>query len=330
MIARLHILVPFNMVVPDSATFPLASYRDDGYQVTFHPPARSDLFLTQEVPVDLRLDDQRAFVANALRIDFQKETFDRREGAPLDPPEPVIRRALDFLLTRLRYVTRNHQVTAPNFPGTSYRLEYLDDKGTKLEPTKGLNRARGARGFSLSAVPVTSGIWQDTFVLLPDWTPPPWHDLLIEATGALPKVGMAVVLASTALEVFVTHTLDELAKRGDVPGDVWDWINDRDNRLNDPSTEEQFDLLLKHFVGHSLKEDKALWGIFQNLRTARNKFVHEGVAKIGGEPISLDRAARLVSGSGDIVNLVRTWLPEDLHWPEFSHTVSLVFEVPFG
>jgi len=40
----------------------------------------------------------------------------------------------------------------------------------------------------------------------------PWHDLLLDAEEALPGVGTAVVLAFTALEVFIADTLDELAR----------------------------------------------------------------------------------------------------------------------
>jgi hypothetical protein len=108
-----------------------------------------------------------------------------------------------------------------------------------------------------------------------------------------------------------------------VPQDLWNWINDRGNYLREPTVEEQYDALLRFLTGHSLKSEAALWQSFMNLKTARNTFVHEGVAKVGGTPISVDVARQLVSGANDVIAKVREWLPVAMHWPVFKHNVQV-------
>jgi hypothetical protein len=166
------------------------------------------------------------------------------------------------------------------------------------------------------------------YALEPDWTAPVWDDILLDATNALPKIGTAVVLAATALEVFIADVLERLSAKGDVPPDIWQWINDRDNWLKDPSTEEQFDMLLKHFVGHSLKEETTLWPAFKELRTARNTFVHEGRATVGGAELQLARASQLVGHATDIIRIVRNWLAPEHQWPQFETKMELSLTVP--
>jgi len=184
------------------------------------------------------------------------------------------------LIARLRYVTRGFQATSIDFPRCTWKLENLNDDGTRPQESDALIRLRAGRRFTVSFIGVNAAVWEHIHQLSPVWAPPPWDDILLDATAALPRIGTAVVLAATALEVFIAHVLDDLAAKGKVPTDVWQWVNDRKDPDKDPSTEEQFDVLLKHFVGHSLKEDPTLWAAFPNLRAARNKFVHEGVARV--------------------------------------------------
>jgi hypothetical protein len=127
----------------------------------------------------------------------------------------------------------------------------------------------------------------------------------------------------TTLEVFIARTLDELAAGANVSLEVWAWINERKQRDHNPSVEEQFDSLLKILIHHSLKEDSQPWGLFMNLKTARNSFVHEGVAKIGRLPIDDVRARQLILAAGDIIAKVREWLPKDMLRPSFAHTIKL-------
>ena len=85
-----------------------------------------------------------------------------------------------------------------------------------------------------------------------------------------------------------------LAQAGAVPTPLWAWISKRGDYLREPTVEEQYDALFKFFTGHSLKEEPTLWTAFRNLKTARNTFVHGGAAKIGGIPVSLETAGKLV------------------------------------
>jgi hypothetical protein len=124
------------------------------------------------------------------------------------------------------------------------------------------------------------------------------------------------VLAATSLEVFISVLLDNLASKRGMSISLWEWIRDREGKvLQQPSVEEQFDVLLKEFCGHSLKEEKPLWDAFKNIKSARNSFVHEGFAKIGKSILTSDDAAALLGRVNEIISTVREWIPEDLRWP---------------
>lgn len=329
MLARLFVALPFHLAVPDGARFKVYTYEDEGYLVSLYPPGRSDRPAPGDVPEVVKINDEPAFVANALHIEFRRESFDRGRGHPWDPPEAVISRAIDSFLTRLRYVTRGAQVHRVPLRQLSWRLRYLYDDGSELEEHSALRRGMGATAFKWSLVGIHETIWENIHRLPVDFGPPPWDDLRLDAQAALPHVGTAVVLAATSLEVFIAHTLDELAARSNLPADLWNWLTDRGEWLRDPTTEEQFDVLLRHFTGHSLKDNLPLWEAFKNLKTARNSFVHEGAAKVGGKAVSVSDAASLVARVNEIISRVRGWLPPDLRWPEFEASVTLQLEQAF-
>jgi hypothetical protein len=96
MIARLSVLLPFHLTVPDGQQFPVYQAEDSGYGIHFYPPGRSENAppLTEEEKITV--DGVTAFQADALRIDFRKESFDRRAGTHIDPPDDVIDRAINF------------------------------------------------------------------------------------------------------------------------------------------------------------------------------------------------------------------------------------------
>ena len=325
MLARLTVATPFLMVVPDNTQFSVRAYDDSGYEVRVYPPVRSDIPLKTDEPDSVEVNGKPGFVANALRIDFLKDRFDMTQRAT-DPPNDVIARAIASFLTRYRYAIRSPQVSPIEFPGTTWRMEYLNDDGTPVERKSGEVAARGGRGFQISYVALSPEIWEQVHSLDPDWLPPRWNDLLLDAEGALPKVGTAVVLAATALEVFIADTLDDLAARNGFSQPMWEWINHRGEWLKDPSTGEQFDFLLKFFTGHSLQEDLTLWESFQNLRTARNRFVHEGAATLGKAAklvVTPQKAAQLVKNARDITEWVREKLPEEMKWPMLPHDTKV-------
>src|SRR5436309_1808983 len=325
MIARLLVLLPFHLLVPEGERYPVFHYEDRGYRVSEYPPGKSDRPTSLEAGDEVRLDGVRAVEADVLRIEFQKDDFDRREEALFDPPLDVIQDAIKSFLTRLRYAARAPQVRpAPvDFPLMTYRIIYLNDDGTELPKAEGLVRVRGRLRFSFSYIALNGKVWGSIHELPVDFEPTPWEELLLDAQGDLPRIGPAVVLAATALEVFIGRKLDELASLKSLSPDLWTWITDRGNYLRDPTVEEQYDVLLRCFTGYSLKSERQLWDSFMNLKSARNSFVHEGVARVGGAPVSVDDAKKLVDAASNVISKVREWLPEELHWPVFRHQVQI-------
>ena len=109
-------------------------------------------------------------------------------------------------------------------------------------------RAVGTLQVSFRWTALNKPVWEDVMRLPIDFEPFPWEELLLDAHNDLPRVGPSVVLAATALEVFIAHILDLLAAQSPVPAPLWGWLNDRDdNHLRQPSVEEQYDTLLQVF-----------------------------------------------------------------------------------
>jgi hypothetical protein len=235
----------------------------------------------------------------------------------------VIECAVNSFLVRLRHVGRAPHVRPVSLSKTSWRLQYLSDDEKELPIQEGFLRGRGSIRWSLTFVALTQPIWEDVFQLPADYQPTPWNELLLDALGELPNVGAGIVLAATALEVFIARTIDQLAARSNVPSNLWIWVNDRKDRDRNPSVEEQFDSLLQILAGHSLKEEAQLWELFMNLKKARNSFVHEGVAKLAKLPIDDNGARQLILAAGDVIKQIQEWLPEDLRPTRFAHTVKL-------
>jgi len=325
MIARVHIILPFQLFVPEGREFKLHPYDDEGYRVIVYPPVKTDRPAPGTVPDAVEINNAPAFVANGLRIDFHKSSFDRTVGKGVDPPIAIIQRATDSFLTRLRYVTRGAHLQALPWPKVSWRLRYLNDDESELPEQEGVARGHGTAGFSVSFAVVSTEVWDYVHSLPPRFEPPAWDVLRLDANNAIGHVGTAVVLAATCLEVFITHILDSIALKGAVPKPLWEWINRRGDWLREPSTEEQFDSLLKFLAGHSLKENPKLWEAFKNLKTARNSFVHEGMAKIGGKSVCEQDALNFIVRANEIIAMLRDWLPVDLRWPEFALKTEFKF-----
>lgn len=325
MLARLFVLLPFHLTTPEGEQFPIFEYEDSGYKVRVFPPMRSERAPAIDGTEQWKIDGVPAFQADVLRIDFAKESFERGIGSPCDPPYAVINRAVNSFLLRLRYVARAPRVRLLDFPSVTWKLQYLNDDETEFEKDEKFVRGRGSLQFSLSFIVLNKAVWGDIHGLPPDYEPPPWESLLLDANAELPSIGPSIVLAATALEVFISQVLDQLATVKNVPMELWKWINQRGDWLREPTVEEQYDALLKFFTGHSLKEEQKLWESFRNLKTARNSFVHEGVAKVGGSPLNTEMTKNLIASASEIIQKVREWLPQELHWPEFRRMIK--FEV---
>jgi hypothetical protein len=271
------------------------------------------------------INGKPAIRADVITITFKKDTFNRVSSSLIDPPEQLIRELLDSFVERLRFVAEAPQVKSVNFPNAAWRLQYLNDDSTELEPEADLVRGRGNIKFTFNFLGCTPEVWDSVFLLPSDFEAPSWHTLLLDSQAALPHIGTAVVLGATALEIFIAQLLDKLAKESTLSATLWTWVTHRGNWLKDPSVEEQFDNLLSELSGHSLKEKPLLWEAFKNLKAARNSFVHEGVASIGGAAVSLKAATTLLGNASEITKTIREWIPENYRWPIFSHTLQVGF-----
>jgi hypothetical protein len=89
-------------------------------------------------------------------------------------------------------------------------------------------------------------------------------------------------------------------------------MNQRQSFWQEPSVAEQFDVLLEALSGRTLKCQPHLWEGLQNLRSARNSFVHEGTPQIGNEAVTPQRALSLMMRSREIVSWVEGLLPEGI------------------
>jgi hypothetical protein len=324
MLARLHILMPYTIILPENQEFKIYETKDGDYTVRFLPPQRDPAMITGPQPSELKLSGKPAIQTNVMRIDFHKEEFDRTADGSIDPPEDVIRRAVSDFHARLRFTTRAAHASPVSFPWNQWKLDYTKDDGSELETPKGYVKCRGTIQYHFSFIGISPQVWDNAFALPGGFKIPVWDGLRLDALAALPNVGTAVVLAATSLEVFISVLLDELAFRQNLSDTLWTWIAARGGRiLQQPSVEEQFDDLLKEFTGHTLKEDTALWEAFKNLKSARNSFVHEGVAMVGKTDLSKDDAAKLIGRVDAIIAKIREWLPKEMRWPVPEAKVDL-------
>jgi hypothetical protein len=117
----------------------------------------------------------------------------------------------------------------------------------------------------------------------------------------------------------MTQALDNLASMYGVHPQVWHWLTNRTDIRANPSTGELFDSLLVAVARRSLKEDHRLWEGFQNLRKARNTFVHEGKAIIGGAPVDAVEARRLIGLSREILDWLDQLLPAAHRRPRYDN-----------
>jgi hypothetical protein len=330
MLARLAIHVPFHIGLSKLAKFTVYEYEWQGYTVRVFPPSYTEERSSTD-PDELTINDEPAVLANVLNIEFQREAFDRTEDGPVDPPEDVIRHAMLSFINRLRHVTRGFNVRALVFPEGDWRIEYLNNDGSKLEASPGLVRARGKRKFvSASFTGLTPSMWTSIHELAPEYEPPAWEVLLLDAQAELPNIGTATVLAATALEVFIARVLDQLALERQMPRELWIWINNRNDYRQEPTLVEQYDTLLKMLTSHSLKEEGALWEDFQHLKRARNTFVHEGSARFGAMFVDARRAGTLIGGANAIIGKIREWVPDSLRWPVYEHQYRFGFTKAIG
>ncbi len=335
MIAKFGYLLPYALWLPEGEEYTTYQYEDSGYLVHVQLPMHHNQPAKEQDPDEVLLDGKKAFQASVIVIEFQKESFDRRqltepqkpgESALRDPPPALVKRALDSLITRIRYAARSHLMQPVDFPHGQWKIQYLNDDGSELQREEGFLRACGSVRLEVRVTALTPSVWNDANLLPIDFEVPAWEELLLDAVGESRKVGVAVTLAASALEVFISVMLSKLIEMRSADDlELYKWIDDRGNYWKEPSVLEQYDQLLKWAVGHSLKEVPDLWSAFQNLKSARNSFAHEGVATIGKGKKEVDgpMALGLVNDARKIIQQVRAWLPSELHWKQCSSSTRM-------
>lgn len=261
--------------------------------------------------VDMTIDGEPTFVVDAIEVDLHG-TFDRSENVKADDIKRLALAVLQTVFARLRCYGRAFFMKF-DARSVSWRLRYLSDTGEELQPEAGLVRGRGSSSVT---VPAFMWIAPEQWVSLEaiaTTSAPPSDELWLDALEALPHVGAAVVLAYTAIEVRIASALNILATNSPniVGGEIWAWINDREQFLKEPSVEEQLTDLMQMMSGKSLKKEKQLWDGYCNLRKARNSFAHEGKAiQLDKTPVTPTRAQELIHSAGGIIDWIESALPE--------------------
>ena len=329
MLARVHIQLPYALLVPKDEQYNVYAYEKDGYVVRIYMPVPSESSNIYNEADSVTINGKEAFHADVLRIDYQKDEFYRKkvdvqkDGFVSDPPKDFIKDTANDFLARLRYVTGGGKIKLLQFPSINWNLQYLNDDGSELPEEKGYIRGLGGRKFEYSFVTLNREVWDDVHSLEPFHPTPVWKTLLLDAEAVLPEIGLAIILTFTALEVFISMILDEIDKTGKIETPLWDWINKRDFHLKEPSNEDKFSFLSDYLIGKSIKDDFKLWESFIDLRKARNSFAHNGVAIVNGTEVTLLKAREFIMKANEIIKFIREDLPEEQLWPEFEHTIKI-------
>jgi hypothetical protein len=366
MIARCHILLPFELSVPIDESMEPIEYDRDGYHLRLYAPGWTPLsyaefqptrgnelgqlvkkleYHTPQVPpAPALVNGVPTFDANVIRIDFHKTEFDRRRLLPaldeqqdrIELGDPTPRLAFDVandLFGRLRTIARASSIQTLDPDRMAWRIDYLNDDGTLLPVEKNRLRRRWSHHFSRQYVAVNIATWRELQTLPPEFSPQPWDKLILDAHAMLPDVDAAVALANAALEAFSKWLLDRSAVSAGLRPDLWTWINEREGQgyayLKTPTVDERFDVLLKIFTGKSLKMDQPkLWQAYKELRQARNTFSHRGRPMIGDKEVTDTKTAELVMKASEAIDWCEQLLPAANHRPIQQERFDFILPVP--
>src|SRR5262249_51631552 len=144
------------------------------------------------------------------------------------------------------------------------------------------------------------------------FSPGPWDRLLLDAESLLPEIGPALVLAFTAVETRIESALRILVPKEGPAAGLWAWIEKLDY-WRSPSVADQLNRILRALTGHSLLDEQKLWTGFNDLKRARNDFVHAGRASL-----PLERARELIDMAGEIIDWVEALLPPEERRPRYE------------
>jgi len=342
MIARYRVLLPVTIAVGDRDRLSAHEYQAGAYSVRAYPPYQAkglnqrgtapsvpelrDAVLPLENPPAVprvTVDGAGATLANALQIDFGKDDFDRttNQGPPEahihDPPSSFLLLTANRLLDRLRSVLQSDALDPITSRAISY-VQYLNDDGSDLAKEEGKHRGWAAFEGRFSVVALSPAQWNHYLGAVPEYEPPVWESMQLDALALLPQVGPAIVLAAAALETLIVRSLDLLIRPSGIPHELWSFMNDREQYWKEPSVNDRFTTLLHVTTGRSLKDKAKLWKAHNDLRYARNKFVHEGrcvtkSTKKGREvELNEESARKLINTAGEIIQWMEEVLPRTM------------------
>jgi hypothetical protein len=280
------------------------------------------------------IDGAPAVRCDVIAVEVHGEDFDRRRATKSGSSE-VIQPLLDLaceaangVLQVLRVLTRAPHLK-PIGPQPEFRMVFLDDDRKSLPEEADKIRGRGYLPYKIQLVAVTPGVW-GTVPAVGGYEIPAWEELLLDAKNVvLEEIGPPIVLAAAAVETRIRNALDVLAA-GKVPADVWQWTTTRGGDFTKtPLVAEMLDTLLLGLGGRSLREDPRLWKAGDELRQARNAFVHGGRAVIARKkrrsraasrmiPVTRDKVLELVDAAGEIIDFIELLLPESERRPRLS------------
>lgn len=323
MIARLLVVAPFPLYLPSGAQFNVFECELHGYKLRFFPPRQSvDSAETKEA-VKVIVDGMDGIRVDVIQIDFVGEAFNRAFGPPpfkCDPPNEIIKIVLDSYIARLRRITNGAAIHPLEFPGGTWLIQYLNDDGSTIRPENGKAGGIGASHIAGGAIALTEKGWNAMHQIPPYYSPAAWETLLLDAAHPAMPHGSAIVLAETALEVFASYVLNNVAPAKTNPVELWTWANSRKDFYQNPSVEEQYDTLLKIYCGHSLKEEIKLWNAFKSIKNIRNTFVHTGILKVESSDVG-----PLVASVTEIIEWISQWLPSELRWGKYRDSVEVSY-----
>jgi len=351
MIARLSVLAPVEWLIPSGERLATIEEESKYGPVKILPPvqAKTDMTgqaLDRSIPLmsltdnlfpaesptesaDVLLNNQPTVRANLLRLELHRKEFERslasgKEDTFLNPLVLEMFELVNGFLRRLRSVGQLPRQSEVSPTSSIWRIDYLQDDGSAVAKDPQKFRTQFGASIRFQAQGLTERTWEGVRSLPSDYSPPRWDTLLLDANLILGQVGPPLVLAATAVETIAAAVMDQLANATGVNPELWRWLNDR-SFLKNPTLEEQCGPLLKAFSGRSLKEDSVLWEGFQNLRTARNTFVHEGVAKVGGIPLNFEQCLILVRKATDVVAYLEEFLPVEERRPLLKREITWRF-----
>ncbi len=350
MIARLRILLPFKFYIPENQTLEEIDLEIVDSRIKIYPPFQcnvdhdsviglssqdinrviSNLSVIQSPKSSeiVRVEGIPTFEANLLQLDLSRESFNRENDNRSFLVEDFLFEIVNDFLGKISVLTKGVKVKPMDRKNVVFSLDYLNDDGTELLIDPQYYRTSFGVPKRVVLTALNQEIWNKARELPVRYEVPTWFKLNLSSEELSSEIGPSVVLAFSSLETMIYHALNILAQEKGIPKDLWSWVNNRHDARTNPSVAEQFDSLLKSVVGKSLKEEPVLWETFQNLKNARNKFVHEGVARIHDQVVTKDMLYELNARTKFIIAWLENLLPLAYHLPKLDRLPKLNIVIP--